>query len=118
MKVKSDGGSTGYYDLPLGARDIGDLIEFRTMPYGIANIFKACYRIGRKTGNDDEYDLNKIVYFAQRELEYVKSRREAEAAAKAEAQYVGTRVASTYISGLSDPVLQAEIKRILEVHRG
>ena len=77
MKTKSDGGSTNYYDLPLGSRDIGDLIEFRSMPYGIANIFKACYRIGRKVGNDDEYDLRKIVYFAQRELEYVKSLRKA-----------------------------------------
>lgn len=75
MTIKSDGGSSAYYDLPDGARDIGDLIEYREMPYGVANIFKACYRLGHKAGNDDEYDLRKIIFFAKRELEYVKKRR-------------------------------------------
>jgi len=113
-KTKSDGGSTSYYDLPPGARDIGDLIEHRSMPYGIANIFKACYRIGRKAGNDDEYDLNKIIYFAQRELEYVKSRREAEAAAKAKAQHYGAGVAQGNLPRLDSP-LQEKVRQILEV---
>lgn len=78
--TKSDGGSSSYYDLPPSARDIGDLIEFRQMSFGVANIFKACYRMGLKNGIDDRYDLFKIIYFAQRELEYVERRRKAKEA--------------------------------------
>ena len=65
-KIKSDGGSTSYYDLPEGAKDIGDLIEFRNMSYNLANIFKACYRLGEKDGTEVLYDINKIIYFANR----------------------------------------------------
>ena len=73
-KIKSDGGSSSYYDLPPSAVDIGDLIEYRRMSYGVANIFKACFRLGQKDGISDEYDLNKIIYFAQRELEFINGR--------------------------------------------
>lgn len=115
MKTKSDGGSTKYYDLPPEARDIGDLIEYRSMPYGIANIFKACYRIGRKVGNDDEYDLRKIIYFAERELEYVKSRRETEAAAKTKAQHDRARIEESNLSA-ENIAKTREIKRILGIY--
>lgn len=65
-KIRSDGGSTSYYDLPPGARDIGDLIEAKNMSYNLANIFKACYRLGEKEGTEVLYDINKIIYFANR----------------------------------------------------
>ncbi len=71
-KVKSDGKSTSYYDLPPGAKDLGDLIEFKDMNFNVGNIFKASYRLGEKEGNDLSYDLNKIIYFAQRELARIK----------------------------------------------
>lgn len=67
-KVKSDGGSTSYYDIPEGAKDLGDLVEYKDMNFNIGNIFKAAYRLGEKDGTDKVYDLNKIIYFAQREL--------------------------------------------------
>jgi len=70
--IKSDGGSTAYYDLPKEAKDIGDLIEYRNMSFNVGNIFKACYRIGQKDGTTELYDLEKIVYFAQRELKRAK----------------------------------------------
>lgn len=73
-KTKSDGGSTSYYDLPDWAKDIGDLIEHRSMSYGVANIFKAAFRLGQKEGVDDVYDLKKIIYFATKELEYIERR--------------------------------------------
>lgn len=88
--IKSDGGSSSYYDIPEDTRDIGDLIEHRQMSFGVGNIFKACYRMGRKSGVDDEYDLRKIIYFAERELEYVKRRREAQAE-PAQAELFGER---------------------------
>lgn len=66
-KHTSDGGSTAYYDLPPNCKDLQDLVEYRNMNFSIGNIFKACYRLGRKTGQDDLYDINKIIYFAERE---------------------------------------------------
>ena len=64
--VKSDGGSTDYYRIPTGAADLLDLIEHKKMDFAIGNIFKACYRLGEKEGTDLLYDLNKIIFFAER----------------------------------------------------
>lgn len=66
--VKSDGGSTSYYAIPDYAQDLQDLIEFKRMEFGLGNIFKACYRFGDKDGTSKRYDLNKIIFFARREL--------------------------------------------------
>lgn len=68
-RVKSDGGSTDYYKLPAHATELRHLIQYKNMNFAIGNIFKACYRLGEKDGNDLEYDLNKIIFFAQDELE-------------------------------------------------
>ena len=69
---KSDGGSTSYYDLPEWAKDLGDLVEYKGMNFNNGNIFKAAYRLGEKDGTSLEYDLNKIIYFAKRELRRLK----------------------------------------------
>lgn len=64
----SDGGSTpGQYELPADAGELQDLIEYREMNFAIGNIFKACYRLGTK--NDDMYELNKIRWFVDREID-------------------------------------------------
>lgn len=65
-KIKSDGGSTSYYDLPEGATTLNDLIEYKEMSFALGNIFKAAYRLGSKDGADELYDINKILYFAER----------------------------------------------------
>lgn len=67
--MKSDGGSSSYYSIPAGARDLLDLIEHKRMEFGLGNIFKAVYRLGEKDGTTARYDLNKIIFFAQRELD-------------------------------------------------
>jgi hypothetical protein len=67
-KIASDGGDTKYYELPPGATEIQDLIEYKKMSFSIGNIFKACYRLGEKQGNDLEYDIRKILWYANREL--------------------------------------------------
>lgn len=64
--VESDGGSTSYYELPEGARELNDLIEHKRMSFALGNIFKACYRYGEKSSADKLYDLNKIKFFADR----------------------------------------------------
>ena len=65
----SDGGSTSYYALPDGATDLQDLIEYKSMNFSIGNMFKAIYRLGEKSGNSLAYDLNKIIWYANRELQ-------------------------------------------------
>lgn len=71
-KGTSDGGSTGYYKLPEGATDLQDLIEHKRMSFTRGNIFKATYRLGEKDAATEEYDLNKIIWFAQRRLAELK----------------------------------------------
>lgn len=68
-KVTSDGGSTDYYTLPKWATELRHLIAFKKMNFNVGNIFKAAYRLGEKQGTDLRYDLNKIIFFAQAELE-------------------------------------------------
>jgi len=64
--IKSDGGSTSYYELPEGASELNDLIEHKGMSFALGNIFKACYRFGEKDAASRLYDLNKIIFFAER----------------------------------------------------
>lgn len=63
-----DGWSSDYYQLPDDADELQDLIEYRDMNFAMANIFKACYRYGHKANTTKEYDLNKIIWYARREL--------------------------------------------------
>ena len=71
-KISSTGGSTSFYKIPEGATELNDLIEHKNMSFAVGNIFKAAYRLGEKKGITTEYDLNKIVYFANRELERLR----------------------------------------------
>lgn len=64
--AKSDGGATDYYELPANASELNDLIEHKEMSFALGNIFKACYRFGEKDTASRLYDLNKIIYFADR----------------------------------------------------
>lgn len=63
-----NGGPSDYYDLPDYAETLNDLIEYKEMSFAQGNIFKAAYRLGNKEGVKKEYDLNKIIYFAERML--------------------------------------------------
>jgi hypothetical protein len=71
QKKTSDGSSTEYYKIPTGATDIIDLIELKNMNFAIGNIFKACFRLGEKANTDRGYDLRKILYFVNRELDRI-----------------------------------------------
>jgi len=71
-KQTSDGGSTLYYELPPGATELNDLIEHKNMSFAVGNIFKAAYRLGQKEGAEEEYDLRKIIYFAERRLKQLE----------------------------------------------
>ena len=66
---ETPGGSTpSQYQLPDNAMDLQDLIEYRDMNFSMGNIFKACYRNGKCSHSDSIRDMNKIIWFANREL--------------------------------------------------
>ena len=69
----NNGGSTSYYKL-LGMKDLQDIIENRNMNFAQGNILKAafCFNVGRHEGTSYERELNKIIYFANRELQRIK----------------------------------------------
>jgi hypothetical protein len=69
---RNNGGETDYYDLPSGSKTIQDLIEHKNMHWNIANIFKACYRLGSQDHSSLERDLNKIEYFIKRHKELLR----------------------------------------------
>lgn len=73
--ANNNGGSTDYYKLPPNATDIMDLIEYRNMNFSMGNIFKACYRMGECDHSDKVRELNKIIWFAQRELNLAKKQQ-------------------------------------------
>lgn len=74
-KITSDGKATVYYDFPEGASTLNDIIEFKNMSFARGNIFKAAYRLGEKNGIDDIYDLNKIIYYAERMINQINSKK-------------------------------------------
>ena len=69
-KVSEPGGSTPeQYSIPEDAAELQDLIEYREMNFSMGNIFKACYRSGTCAHSDEMREINKIIWFANREKE-------------------------------------------------
>lgn len=68
-KVKSDGSTASYYELPKGARELQDLISHRNMNAQIGEIFRACYRYGLVEHSPEIRDIKKIIFYAKAELE-------------------------------------------------
>lgn len=64
--------SSSYYQLPEGCKELQDLIEYKNMNFARGNVFKAAYRLGDKPGTDQIYDWEKIIWFANREIERLK----------------------------------------------
>lgn len=71
-KTPDDNGASAYYTIPKHATDLKHLISERDMSFTRGNIFKACYRLGNKPGVDAEYDIKKIIYFANELMEMHK----------------------------------------------
>ncbi len=72
--IISTGGPSSYYDFPVGAQTLNDLMEYKA--YGswgadsihLKDIMKAAYRWGEKSGTTKDYDARKIMYYAARLL--------------------------------------------------
>lgn len=64
---RNRGGSASYYELPQACKTLQDIIVKSGMDFTQGNIFKAAYRWDKKP--DLEYNLNKIIWFAQDALD-------------------------------------------------
>ena len=71
----NNGGSTDYYKFKENWKECQDIIEDRELNFSQGNILKSafCFNIGRHSATDYTRELNKIIYFANRELERVKN---------------------------------------------
>lgn len=68
-RVKSDGSSASYYELPDNSRELQDLISHRNMNAQIGEIFRECYRYGIASHSDEMRGIKKILFYANAELE-------------------------------------------------
>ena len=69
---KNNGGDTDYYNIPKGASVLQDLIEYKNMNFSQGNIIKAVYRMNDYSHSSAVRDLNKVIWYAQREIKRIK----------------------------------------------
>ena len=69
-RIRGNGGSTSYYDLPNGATELGHLIKHKKMEHGIGEAFCALYRLN----DNGEYkrNLTKAKYYIEQELKWLE----------------------------------------------
>jgi len=74
MTDKNNGGDTDYFDIDPTWKGCQDIIEARELNYAQGNILKVafCINIGRHEGTTYERELNKLIWFANRELKRIK----------------------------------------------
>lgn len=69
MKVKSDGSTASYYELPEGATELQDLISYKNMNAQMGEIFRASYRYGEVEHSEKLRDAKKIRFYINAEIE-------------------------------------------------
>jgi hypothetical protein len=69
-KSDKDGLYSSYYDVPKDSRDLIDLINHKNMNHSIGEAFCALYRLNDK--DTPQRNLEKVIYYANRELERIK----------------------------------------------
>lgn len=69
MKVRSDGSTAKYYELPEGATELQHLISHKNMNAQIGEIFRSCYRYNEVDHSDMLRDAKKIRFYAQAEID-------------------------------------------------
>ena len=68
-KIKSDGSTAEYYELPEYATELQHLISFKNMNAQIGEIFRACFRYGQVEHSDRLRDAKKIKFYVEAEIE-------------------------------------------------
>lgn len=71
----NNGGTTDYYQINPSWKQAQDIIESRNMNFSQGNILKSafCFNTPRHSGTSYERELNKIIWFAKRELKRLKN---------------------------------------------
>lgn len=69
MKVKSDGSTASYYELPEGATELQHLISYKDLNAQMGEIFRACYRYGQVEHSEKIRDAKKIRFYIDAEIE-------------------------------------------------
>ena len=72
-RIKSDGSTASYYELPANATELQDLISFKNMNAQIGEIFRECYRFGQASHSDELRGIKKILFYANAELKRLNS---------------------------------------------
>ena len=67
-KVKSDGSTASYYELPPEAKELQDLISHRNMNAQLGEIFRECYRYGLSSHCDEMRGAKKIKFYIDAEI--------------------------------------------------
>jgi len=75
-KVKSDGSTASYYELPENAKEIQDLISHRNMNAQMGEIFRECYRYGLSAHCDMLRGAKKIKFYADAEIKRIEKLRD------------------------------------------
>lgn len=73
MKIKSDGSTAKYYELPQEATELQHLIAHKNMNAQIGEIFRACYRYGEVEHSEMLRDAKKILFYAQAEIDRLEN---------------------------------------------
>lgn len=68
-KIKSDGSTAKYYELPSNATQLQDLISYKNMNAQIGEIFRACYRYNEVEHSSMLRDAKKIRFYIEAEIE-------------------------------------------------
>lgn len=69
IEHRGTGGATHYYELPPGATELRHLIRYKKMTHGEGEILGAIYRL--HNNGEHRRNLEKIIFYAQCELEYL-----------------------------------------------
>lgn len=74
MTSDNNGGSTDYFKIDPSWKGCQDIIEDRKLNYAQGNILKVafCLNIDRHEGTTYERELNKLIWFTNRELKRIK----------------------------------------------
>ena len=66
--IVSDGSTASYYELPVEAKELQDLISYKNMNAQIGEIFRAAYRYGQSSHSDMLRDARKIKFYVDAEI--------------------------------------------------
>jgi len=69
-KKRKSGGSTHYYTLPKHATELRHLIRHKSMSHPVGEAFCALYRLN--DNGEFKRNLEKVIFYCQCELEYLK----------------------------------------------